>query len=87
MGQAHEAVDASYSGTDLTVAFNAEFLVDGLEAMVGDEVVLSCGQWDENAPDILAGADPITSLSNKIWGYEENWGSFAQYALIVSRST
>ena len=49
---------------------------------VGDEVVLSCGQWDENAPDILAGADPITSLSNKIWGYEENWGSFAQYALV-----
>lgn len=49
---------------------------------VGDEVVLSCGMWDENAPDILAGGDPITSLSNKIWGYEENWGSFAQYALV-----
>lgn len=49
---------------------------------VGDEVVLSCGMWDESAPDILAGADPITSVSNKIWGYEENWGSFAQFTLV-----
>jgi crotonyl-CoA carboxylase/reductase len=49
---------------------------------VGDEVVLSCGMWDENAPDIKAGADPITSLSNRIWGYEENWGSFAQFARV-----
>ena len=49
---------------------------------VGDEVVLSCGMWDRNAPDIQAGADPITSSSNKIWGYEENWGSFAQFTLV-----
>ena len=49
---------------------------------VGDHVVLSCGMWDEDAPDIVAGADPITSSSNKIWGYEENWGSFAQFALV-----
>ena len=49
---------------------------------VGDEVVLSCAMWDEEAPDIKAGADPITSSSNKIWGYEENWGSFAQFALV-----
>ena len=49
---------------------------------VGDEVVLSCAMWNEDAPDIKAGADPITSSSNKIWGYEENWGSFAQYALV-----
>ena len=49
---------------------------------VGDHVVLSCGMWDENAPDILAGGDPIMSSSNKIWGYEENWGSFAQFTLV-----
>ena len=49
---------------------------------VGDHVVLSCGMWDEDAPDIVAGADPITSSSNKIWGYEENWGSFAQFTLV-----
>ncbi|WP_295640442.1 crotonyl-CoA carboxylase/reductase [uncultured Methylibium sp.] len=54
----------------------------GARARVGDEVVLSCAMWDENAPDIKAGADPITSTSAKIWGYEENWGSFAQFTLV-----
>ncbi len=49
---------------------------------VGDEVVLSCAMWDENAADIQAGADPITSTSCKIWGYEENWGSFAQFTRV-----
>ena len=48
---------------------------------VGDEVVLSCAMFDLNAADIKAGADPITSTSAKIWGYEENWGSFAQFTL------
>lgn len=54
----------------------------GARARVGDEVVLSCAMWDEDAPDIKAGADPITSTSAKIWGYEENWGSFAQFTLV-----
>ena len=49
---------------------------------VGDEVVLACGVWDEAAPDIQGGADPITSTSARTWGYEENWGTFAQYALV-----
>ncbi|MBM4411649.1 MAG: crotonyl-CoA carboxylase/reductase [Chloroflexi bacterium] len=49
---------------------------------VGDEVVLSCGSWDEDAPDIKAGIDPIMSSSNKIWGYESNYGSFAQFTVV-----
>lgn len=49
---------------------------------IGDEVVLSCAMWDENAADIRAGADPITSTSARIWGYEANWGSFAQFTLV-----
>ncbi|MGE3961253.1 MAG: crotonyl-CoA carboxylase/reductase [Dehalococcoidia bacterium] len=49
---------------------------------VGDEVVLSCGVWDPEAADIQAGADPITSTSARTWGYEDNWGTFAQYALV-----
>lgn len=49
---------------------------------VGDEVVVSCGMWDEDADDIKGGADPITSTSARIWGYEENWGSFAQFACV-----
>ncbi|MYI82202.1 MAG: alcohol dehydrogenase catalytic domain-containing protein [Chloroflexi bacterium] len=51
---------------------------------VGDEVVLSCGMWDEDAADIAAGRDPMMSNTNKVWGYEENWGSFAQYCLVDS---
>lgn len=51
---------------------------------VGDEVVLSCATWDTEAADIRAGADPITSTSARIWGYEENWGSFAQFTRVES---
>ncbi len=49
---------------------------------VGDEVVLSCCLYDPEAPDVLAGADPITSASARIWGYEENYGSFAQFTRV-----
>lgn len=40
VGQAHEQVDAQYSGEELTVAFNPDYLIQGLEAAPGDEVVL-----------------------------------------------
>ena len=32
VGEAHEVVEAKFEGTDLTVAFNPQFLLDGLEA-------------------------------------------------------
>lgn len=40
VGQAHEVVDASYEGTDLTVAFNPEYLLNGVEVATGDEIRL-----------------------------------------------
>jgi DNA polymerase-3 subunit beta len=40
-GTAAEDVDAKYEGLDMTVAFNPAFLIDGAEAITGDEVVLS----------------------------------------------
>jgi DNA polymerase-3 subunit beta len=40
VGQAREDVDAKYEGTEMMVAFNPEFLIDGVEATVGDQVVL-----------------------------------------------
>ena len=49
---------------------------------VGDEVVISGGRWDEDAADIKAGVDPMASAGNHIWGYESNWGSFAQFTLV-----
>jgi DNA polymerase-3 subunit beta len=40
VGNAFEQLDASYEGPELTVAFNPEYLVAGLEAATGDEVTL-----------------------------------------------
>jgi len=40
VGQAHEEIDAKFEGTELTVAFNPEYLAKGLEITPGDEVVL-----------------------------------------------
>jgi len=40
VGKAQEDVEAKYEGTELVVAFNPEFLIDGVEACPGDEVVI-----------------------------------------------
>lgn len=39
-GNAVESLDAKLEGNELTIAFNPEFLADGVEAVVGDEVVI-----------------------------------------------
>jgi crotonyl-CoA carboxylase/reductase len=49
---------------------------------VGDRVVIHCGMWDRNDPWVKAGKDPILAPSVKIWGYESNWGSFAQFTKV-----
>ena len=46
---------------------------------VGDRVVIHCGQWDREA-DALP--DPMLHPSFRIWGYESNWGSFAQFTKV-----
>ena len=40
VGQATEDVDAKYEGAEMTVAFNPDYLIDGVEAIAGDEVQL-----------------------------------------------
>jgi DNA polymerase-3 subunit beta len=40
VGHASEDVDAEYEGEELTVAFNPSYLIDGVEAVMGDDVVL-----------------------------------------------
>ena len=40
VGQAHENLDAKYEGADLTVAFNPEYLTQGVDVTPGDEVLL-----------------------------------------------
>jgi crotonyl-CoA carboxylase/reductase len=49
---------------------------------VGDEVVVHCGSWDRDDPVIGAGDDPMFAPSFRIWGYETNYGSFAQYTRV-----
>jgi len=57
VGQAHEALDASYEGEPLTVAFNPEYLLDGIEVAPGNEVTLET--VDELKPALLkSGDDP-----------------------------
>ena len=33
VGEAHESVEAKFEGTELTVAFNPQFLLDGIDAV------------------------------------------------------
>ena len=49
---------------------------------VGDHVVAHCGVWDPADPWIAGGGDPIIAPSARIWGYETNWGSFAQFTRV-----
>ncbi len=55
---------------------------DVTHVKVGDEVVMHCGQWDRNCPTVTAGGDPMYSPTFRIWGYETNWGSFAQFTKV-----
>ena len=49
---------------------------------VGEEVVLHCGMWDTDDPFVAAGHDPALSNSFHIWGYDSNWGAFAQFTRV-----
>jgi crotonyl-CoA carboxylase/reductase len=49
---------------------------------VGDHVVVHCGMWKADCPTIKAGGDPMFSPSFRIWGYETNFGSFAQFTRV-----
>jgi DNA polymerase-3 subunit beta len=40
IGQAHEDLDADYNGQDLTVAFNPQYLLDGVEVCAGEKITL-----------------------------------------------
>jgi DNA polymerase-3 subunit beta len=40
VGDAAESVDGDYTGEDLVIAFNPSYLIDGVEAVAGDEVIV-----------------------------------------------
>jgi crotonyl-CoA carboxylase/reductase len=55
---------------------------DVTNVKVGDEVVVHCGTWSRDCPWVKAGNDPMYSPTFKIWGYETNYGSFAQFSKV-----
>lgn len=55
VGQAVEEVDAKYEGEEMTIAFNPQFLAEGVEAIAGDEVLLEA--QDPVKPVTLKGVD------------------------------
>lgn len=75
------AEDFHIGGSDLSgVVWAVGENVRGVKP--GDEVVVLAARWDESAEDVRLGAEPITSTSQRVWGYEENYGSFAQFAVV-----
>ncbi len=48
---------------------------------VGDEVVTHPGYWNPADPWVVAGHDPMLAPSAEIWGYNTNFGSFAQFCI------
>ncbi len=60
VGEAHEAVEGKFEGTDLTVAFNSQVLLEGIEAAAASEVVLE--STDPLKPAVLKATDSADFL-------------------------
>jgi len=56
-GDIEDNVDADYQGEELTIAFNPSFLIDGIEAVIGDEVVLEMS--DAVRPAMVHGVEDL----------------------------
>ena len=80
-GKFGEPTDFHIGGSDASGIVYA--VGDGVtNVTVGDRVVVHCGQWDADDPVVKAGGDPMFGNSFRIWGYESNWGSFAQFTKV-----
>ena len=66
----------------LAIIFQRRVGKDVTNVKVGDEVVMHCGQWNRNCEWVKSGGDPMYSPSFRIWGYETNFGSFAQFTKV-----
>jgi crotonyl-CoA carboxylase/reductase len=73
-----ESEDFHVGGSDASgIVYAVGADVAGIE--VGDEVVVHPGHWRADDPWVLAGRDPMIAPSAQIWGYNTNFGSFAQF--------
>jgi crotonyl-CoA carboxylase/reductase len=50
----------------------------------GDEVIIHCNQASYEDIEVH-GLDPLAAPSQRIWGYETTWGSFAQFTKVQAQ--
>jgi crotonyl-CoA carboxylase/reductase len=50
----------------------------------GDEVIIHCNMASYEDPEVH-GLDPLAAPSQRIWGYETTWGSFAQFTKVQAQ--
>jgi crotonyl-CoA carboxylase/reductase len=50
----------------------------------GDEVIVHCNQASYEDVEVH-GFDPLAAPSQRIWGYETSWGSFAQFTKVQAQ--
>ena len=75
-----EPYDFHIGGSDVSgVVYALGSEVDNIS--IGDEVVVHHGWWQPDDPWVLAGKDPMLAPSAAIWGYNTNFGSFAQFCV------
>ena len=76
-----ESQDFHVGGSDASgIVYELGPGVTGIE--VGDEVIVHPGYWDSEDPWVRSGKDPMLSPSAQIWGYNTNFGSFAQFCRV-----
>src|SRR6202042_394726 len=55
VGDASETVDGDFTGEDLIIAFNPSYLIEGVEAVLGDEVIIESA--DPSRPATVRSAE------------------------------
>lgn len=55
IGDSNETVDGDFSGEEMTVAFNPSYLIDGVDAVISDEVIIEAA--DSGKPATVRGAE------------------------------
>src|SRR6476620_3944526 len=56
----------------------------GIVWKVGEGVVIHCNMASYEDPEVH-GLDPMAAPSQRIWGYETTWGSFAQFTKVQAQ--
>ncbi len=75
-----EPYDYHIGGSDVSgVVYAVGSDVQGIS--IGDEVVVHHGWWKPDDPWVQSGKDPMLAPSAGIWGYNTNFGSFAQFCV------